>query len=60
MFRHVREGILIKITQCHCIVPIFLQNCSTDFDETLCDAQACSEEGLEPTGMSSYPLFWRV
>ena len=34
----------------------FLQNRSTDFDETLYVAQACPVEGLGTTGMSRYPL----
>ena len=42
------------------VVTLFLQNGSTDFDETLYATQACPKEGLEPTGMSRYPLVWQL
>ena len=32
---YILRPILIKITQCHCPVRVFLQNDTTDFDETL-------------------------
>ena len=45
--------ILIKITQCHCVVTIFLQNRTTDFDETLHVALVCLSAGY---GTSQDPL----
>ena len=38
--------------------PQFLRNLTTNFDETLNVAQACTEEGFRIGGMSRYPLVW--
>ena len=46
--------ILIKITQCHCLVRIFLQNGTTNFDETLHVAWVCPGEGFSTIGTSGY------
>ena len=46
--------ILIKITQCQYPVHVFLQNGTTDFDETLHVAQAWLPEGYGTTGRSGY------
>ena len=46
--------ILIKITQCQDLVTIFLQNRTTDFDETLHVAWAWSGEGFGTSGRSGY------
>ena len=49
--------ILIKITQNHCLVtvfPVFLQNGSTDFDETLHVRWACPGEGFSTIDTSGY------
>ena len=46
--------ILIKITQCHCIVRIFLQNRTTEFDETLHVAWEWLPEGYGTSGRSGY------
>ena len=46
--------ILIKITQCHCLDPTFLQNRTTDFDETLHVAWVCLPEGFGNSGRSGY------
>ena len=46
--------ILIKITQCQYPVRVFLQNGTTDFDETLHVAQAWLPEGYGTTGRSGY------
>ena len=47
-------AILIKITQCHYLVRIFLQNRTTDFDETLHVAWTCLPEESMTTGTSGY------
>ena len=44
----------IKITQCQYLVPVFLQNGSTDFDETLHVAWEWLLEGYETSGRSGY------
>ena len=44
----------IKITQNHCLVTVFLQNGSTDFDETLHVHWACPGEGFSTIGTSGY------
>ena len=44
--------ILIKITQCHFLVTTFLQNRTTDFDETLHVAWVCLCEGFGNSGRS--------
>ena len=46
--------ILIKITQCHYLVLISLQNGTTDFDETLHVAWICLPEKSKTTGTSGY------
>ena len=46
--------ILIKITQCQDLVRIFLQNLTTDFDETLHVAWVCPGEGFGNSGRSGY------
>ena len=48
--------ILIKITQCHYLVVTFLQNRTTDFDETSQVAWVCSGEGFGSRGRSGYSL----
>ena len=48
------QDILIKITQCYCIVTIFLQNCTTDFDETLHAAFEWLPEGYGISGRCGY------
>ena len=52
----VRVEILIKITQCHCLDPTFLQNRTTDFDETLHAAwvRVWLPEGFGNSGRSGY------
>ena len=56
MYAALRKGIHIKITQC-----IFLQNCTTDFDETLHVAWVWLPKGFGNTGRSGYsPLALRV
>ena len=47
-------SILIKITQNHYLDTIFLDNCTTDFDETLHVARVCPGEGFGTTGTSGY------
>ena len=47
-------NILIKITQCQDLVRIFLQNRTTDFDETLHVASVCPGEGFSTIGTSGY------
>ena len=47
-------GILIKITQCHYLVSTFLQNRTTDFDETLHVAWVWLPEGFGNSGRSCY------
>ena len=47
-------NILIKITQCHCLVRTFLKNGTTDFDETLHVASAWLHEGYGTSGRSGY------
>ena len=37
---------------------LFLKNLTTNFDETLHVAQACTEEGYRTIGMSRHPLIW--
>ena len=49
-----KKTILIKIAQCHCLVTIFLQNRTTDFDETLHVASVCLPEGFGNSGRSGY------
>ena len=49
-----RGSILIKIAQCHYLVRIFLQNCTTDFDETLHVVWVCPGEGFGTIGTSGY------
>jgi len=44
--------ILIKITQCHYLDRTFLQNRTTDFDETLHVAWVCLCEGFGNSGRS--------
>ena len=46
--------ILIKITQCHCLVRIILQNHTMDFDETLHVAWEWLPEGYGTSGRSGY------
>ena len=46
--------ILIEITQCHCLDPTFLQNRTTDFDETLHVAWEWLPEGCITSGRSGY------
>ena len=46
--------ILIKITQCHCLDRAFLQNRTTDFDETLHVAWVCLPKGFGNSGRSGY------
>ena len=46
--------ILIKITQCHYLDRTFLQNCTTDFDETLHVPWVCLPEGFGNSAMSDY------
>ena len=48
------SDILIKITQCHYLVRIFLQNRTTDFDETLHVVWVCPGEGFGTIGTSCY------
>ena len=48
------QHILIKITQCHYLVRIFLQNRTTDFDETLHVVWVCPGEGFGTIGTSGY------
>ena len=50
----IKLCILIKIIQCHYLERIFLQNGTTDFDETLHVAWVCSEEGFSTIGTSGY------
>ena len=47
-------NILIKITHCHYLVRIFLQNRTTDFDETLHVVWVCPGEGFGTIGTSCY------
>ena len=47
-------AILIKITQCHYVVLIFLQNGTTDFDETLHVACVWLPEESKTTVISGY------
>ena len=59
MFLQIQEVdyiiiIIIKITQCHCIVCIFLQNGTTDFEETLHVAWAWLPEDYGTSGRSVY------
>ena len=44
----------IKITQCHYLVSTFLQNRTTDFDETLHVAWVWLPEGFSNCGRSGY------
>ena len=46
--------ILAKITHCHFLVTIFLQNRTTDFDETLHVAWVYLCEGFGNSGRSGY------
>ena len=46
--------ILIKITQNHYLDTTFLQNRTTDFDETLHVAWVCPGEGFGNSGRSGY------
>ena len=46
----IKLCILIKIIQCHCLDPTFLQNGTTDFDETLHVAWICLPEGFSNSG----------
>ena len=46
--------ILIKITQCQDLETIFLQNRTTDFDETLHVVWVCPGEGFGTIGTSGY------
>ena len=46
--------ILIKITQCQDLDPTFLQNRTTDFDETLHVAWVCLCEGFGNSGRPGY------
>ena len=46
--------ILIKITQCHYLVRIFLKNRTTDFDETLHVVWVCPGEGIGTIATSGY------
>ena len=50
----IKLCILIKIIQCHYLERIFLQNGTTDFDETLHVAWVCSGEGFSTIGTSGY------
>ena len=52
----IRENniILIKITQSHYLDTTFLQNRTTDFDETLHVAWVCPGEGFGNSGRSGY------
>ena len=50
----ISTRILIKITQCHYLDYTFLQNGSTDFDETLHVAWVCLPEGFGNSGRSGY------
>ena len=50
----LRLDILIKITQCQYLVLIFLQNRTTDFDETLHVAWEWLPEGYGTSGRSGY------
>ena len=50
----VKSTILIKITQCHYLDRTFLQNRTTDFDETLHVAWVCLCEGFSNSGRSGY------
>ena len=47
-------SILIRITQCHCLVLIFLQNGTTDFDENLHVAWVWLLKDYGTTDMSGY------
>ena len=49
-----KTKILIKIAQCHFLVRTFLQNRTTDFDETLHVAWICLPEESMTTGTSGY------
>ena len=53
-FTNTYLHILIKITQWHWVVTIFLQNRTTDFDETLHVAWVCPGEGFGTIGTSGY------
>ena len=53
-FRDLSDGILIKITQCQDLETIFLQNRTTDFDETLHVVWVCPGEGFGTIGTSGY------
>ena len=46
--------ILIEITQCQDLETIFLQNCTTDFDETLHVVWVCPGQGFGTIGTSGY------
>ena len=46
--------ILIKITQCHFLVTTFLQNRTTDFDETFHVAWVCLCESFGNSDRSGY------
>ena len=52
--KNVNVSILIKITHCQDLDRTFLQNCTTDFDETLHVAWVCPGEGFGTTGTSGY------
>ena len=52
--RCIFDPILIKITQCHYLVLIYLQNGTTDFDETLHVAWEWLPEGYGISGRSGY------
>ena len=49
-----KQTILIKITQCHFLENTFLQNRTTDFDETLHVVWARLPEGFGTIGNSGY------
>ena len=49
-----KTEILIKIKQCHYLDRTFLQNRTTDFDETLHVAWVCLCEGFGNSGRSGY------
>ena len=53
-FTNFTWKILIKITQNHYLDTTFLQNCTTDFDETLHVAWARLPEGFGTIGISGY------
>ena len=52
--KRLTRHILIKITQCQDLETIFLQNRTTDFDETLHVASEWLLEGYGTSGRSGY------